>query len=286
MAIRPAGRSGKPRDLSDRKQLPRDQLDKQKSTFLAAHPEEYELHIGTMDQETFQNYRKNYGKNAVEKASTDERPLMNRKAEGPTANQDSLVQLDDVRRRRETGGISNAPLAERPLLQDYSSEVAASSDREREETRAYFENRMNARHARPKNRSSDEQLNDEQRKQPTERRTVELSTDREVSQDIINRERLNVNENRRNINDRVNRRTISNETTEQTLNNVKETSHKTTKINRTIQENNTERESLTRNVTNRSEHTMRENTSNQVNRDQVNTTIDRESSNSTDRERE
>ncbi|WP_040374272.1 CD3337/EF1877 family mobilome membrane protein [Peribacillus psychrosaccharolyticus] len=237
LASRQVGRSriGKlsPRELAERKQLTREQLDKQKSMFLAAHPEEYELHIGTMDQETFQNYRNNYGKNAVEKANTDEKPLMNRKAEDPTANQDSIVQLDDVRRRRETGGMSNAPLAERPLLQDHSSEVAASSDREREETRAYFENRMNARHARLRNRTSDEQLNDEQRKQPTERRTVDLSTDREVSQDIINREQVNVNENRRNINDRVNRQMIRNEATERILNHVTESSHKTREINRT-----------------------------------------------------
>lgn len=257
LANRPAGRTGKPRELTNRKQLTREQLDKQKSMFLAAHPEKHELHIGTMDQETFQNYRNNYGKNAVEKANTDEKPLMNRKAEGPTANQDSIVQLDDLRRHRETGGMSNAPLVERPLLQDHSSEVAASSDKDREETRAYFENRLNARHGRLRNRTSDDQLIDDQRKQPTERRTVDLSTNREVSQDIINRERLNVN-----INDRVKRQTIRNEATEQTLNHVTESGHKTTEINRTIQEKNTERESVSRNVTNRSEHAMRENTSN------------------------
>lgn len=288
LANRPAGRGGKPRELTDRKQLTREQLDKQKSTFLAAHPEEYELHIGSMDQETFQNYRENFGKNAVEKASTGERPLMNRKAEVQTANQDSLDQKDDVRRRRETGGISNAPLVERPLLQDHSSEVTASSDKEREETRAYFENRLNTRHGRLRNRTSDDQLNAEQRKQPTERRTVDLSTDREGSQDIINRERLNVNENQRNVYDRVNRQTISNEATEQTLNHVIESSIKSTETNRSIQENNTERKSVSRNVSNHSEQAMRENvnTSNQVNREQVNITINRENSNNTDRERE
>lgn len=45
---------------------------------------------------------------------------------------------------------------------------------EREKARAYFENRLKARHAKLRNRHSDDEINDEQRNQLKERGIVEL----------------------------------------------------------------------------------------------------------------
>lgn len=254
-------------------------------------------------QEAFDRLKNRTG---IENASTEREQLMDRKAEGPALSQSGVVQLDDLRRRRESGGLVNAPLADRQALQDGSREAAASIDRGEMRDVELSNRTHSGRNINLMNQHSHEDRIDEQQaNQLAERRTLDRSTDREVSQDTTNRERLVNNNNERNINNTVNRQSInnesnerniqetanrnfiSNENNERTVNNVTERNNNVTETNRNVQENMTERESVSRDVTRRNEQNVREsvNNINQVNRDQVNETINRENVNTTNRER-
>nr|WGD66091.1 hypothetical protein P5652_22470 [Bacillus subtilis] len=85
----------------------------------------------------------------------------------------------------------------------------------------------------------EDNVNEDQNKQFVERRTLKNNTEREVSQDTINREQLNTNNNERNVSEVERRNTTHND--------------------RNINESSTQTENISRNITRRNEQTIREN---------------------------
>lgn len=209
-------------------------------------------------QEGQEAYAKLKNRTGVENASTDREKLMDRKAEVATEDNQNgnITSIEELRRRRlESGGLANAPLADRQSLQDRNREVAATLEHPDSEItdRTQSASNVNLRNQH----SHEDKINEQQSNQLSERRILDQTTDREVSQDTTNRERLVNNNNERNINETVNRQSISNEgnernfnetvnrnfinneNNERTVNNVTERNSSVTETNRTIQENNT-----------------------------------------------
>ncbi|MFI9225266.1 CD3337/EF1877 family mobilome membrane protein [Peribacillus frigoritolerans] len=215
-------------------------------------------------QEGQEDYAKLKNRTGVENASTDREQLMDRKPEVATEDNQAgnITSIEDLRRRRlESGGLANAPLADRQALQDGRHEIATSLERPEMRDSDITDRTQSGSNINLMNQHSHEdKINEQQSNQLSERRTLDRSTEREISQDTTNRERLVNNNNERNINDTVNRQSISNEgnernindtvnrtfinneNNERTVNNVTERNSSVLETNRTVQENMTSRE--------------------------------------------
>lgn len=273
--------------LADRKkgiQATKDGLVEAASSVMLADRSNQEFREGQED------YAKLKNRTGVENASTDREQLMDRKDETTMDNQNdnqnsNVTSIDDLRRRRlESGGLANAPLADRQSLQNGNREAAASLEQRPEMRDTEISDRtQSGRNINLQNQHSHEdRINEQQGNQLSERRAIDRSTDREVSQDTTNRERFVNNNNERNINDTVNRNVVNNEGREQniqetvnrnqisnenndrTVNNITERNNNVSENYRNVQENMTERESVSHNVTRRNEQNVN------VNREQVN----------------
>lgn len=186
-----------------------------------------------------QGYNANLlNRNGVENANVDREQLMDRKADSLTENQKmnrhgvntsrldgvhsrsqigspdtkvSPVDIDDFRRQK---GLANAPLEDRHRNESAAALEQRPEIRDTELTdRTQTERNVNLMDQN----SHEDRINGQQNTQLSERRTLEQTTDREVSQDNINRERLINNNTERNINDTVDRQSISNEGNERNI---------------------------------------------------------------------
>ncbi|OHR69502.1 CD3337/EF1877 family mobilome membrane protein [Bacillus sp. UMB0893] len=241
-------------------------------------------------QEGQEDYAKLKNRTGVENASTDREQLMDRKLETPSENQNgNITSIDDLRRRRlESGGLANAPLADRQSLQDARSEIASSLERPEMRDAEISDRTQSERNINLVNQNNHEdKINEKQSNQLSERRILERTTDQEVSQDTTNRERLVNTNNERNINDTVNRQSVSNEGNERNINetvtrnfisnenndrsvnNVTDRNNNETETHRRTQENVTTRETVSQEVNRRNEQRVNssENVENVVSRD-------------------
>lgn len=100
----------------------------------------------------------------------------------------------------------------------------------------------------------EDRINEQQNNQIVERRTMERNTTRDVSEDIITRER--------NINNTVNRTFIDNENNEHSIHHVTERSNQLTEVERRVHDSRTERESGAGEVIRRREQSVSETMSN------------------------
>lgn len=250
-------------------------------------------------QEGQDAYERMKNRTEVENASTEREQLMDRRAEeaakqqlmdrqgGEGGQNASVTSIEDLRRRRLESGIENVPLAERQSL-DSSRETAASIDRAQMSDMEVSDRTQSERNIHLMNQHShEERIDEHQGNQLSERRELERSIEREMSQDTTNRERLIKNNNEKNITDTANRNFVTNENNERTVSHVTERNTNVSETHRNVQENMTEKESVSKDVTRRNEKNMKEsvNTINQVNRNQVNETINRENLNITNREK-
>lgn len=165
---------------------------------------------------------------------------------------DNVTNIEDFRRKR--GNLAELALTDQTNIQDAQREAATSVDRAEMRDVDLVDRSQSLRNVNLRNQHSHE--------------------DR-------------INEQQRNINDTVSRHVITNENNERTVNNVIERNNNVTETNRHVQENMTERESVSKDVIKRNEQNVRENVSTikNVNREQVNETINRENVNTTNRER-
>lgn len=171
-----------------------------------------------------------------------------------------VTHIDDLRRRRlETGGMGNAPLADRQPLKDAQRDSGASMERPGTQDIDHVERQQSERNVNLINQQShQDKINDSQNSHLSERRSLESNTDREVSQDGVNRERLMNNINNRSVSEEVTQ--SSNEANKNNINNVVQRNvttneRKETTINDTVDRNSsvtqnnnkTENEAVTRN---------------------------------------
>jgi len=225
--------------------------------------------LADRNNEEFQEGQEMYkNRTGVETAATTDREqLMDRKRKETAGQNGTITSIEDLRRRRESEGIANVPLADRQTLQGASREAATSINRAEMRDVNLTDRQQSQRNINlPNQHIHEDQINEQHNIQLSERRSLERTTDREVSQDTVNRERLLTNNNernaqevinrnaisnetnQRNINETVNRHSISNENNDRTVNNVTERSHNVTETNRRVQENITTRETVSQEV--------------------------------------
>nr|WGD72680.1 hypothetical protein P5668_00130 [Bacillus subtilis] len=167
-----------------------------------------------------------------------------RRKEGEEAEaqqNDKITNINDLRRQRtEKGNLAKASLAERSTLKDVNRESAASLEQGEKDVEQSKNQGQTQRNINMINHQKHEDnVNEDQNKQFVERRTLKNNTEREVSQDTINREQLNTNNNERNVSEVERRNTTHND--------------------RNINESSTQTENISRNITRRNEQTIREN---------------------------
>ncbi|WP_191567443.1 CD3337/EF1877 family mobilome membrane protein [Metabacillus idriensis] len=223
----------------------------------------------------FQEGPEDYGKlknlTGVENASTDREQLMDRTREAQSETQNgNITSIEDLRRRRlESGGLANVPLADRHSLQDARREIAASLERPEIRDVEVSDRTQSERNVNLMNQNSHEdKVNDKQINQLAERRVLDRTTDQEVSQDTTNRERSVQTNNERTINDTSSRNLISNENNDRTVNHVTDRNNVETETHSRSQENITTRETISEEVNRRNEKSVvRSENKENVNRD-------------------
>jgi hypothetical protein len=191
-------------------------------------------------------------RSGVGNATVDRGKLVDRSSKNISQNGESEndTSVNGVRNQRLEGeqNLSNMPLADRRNLQDPSIEVASTMERpEMRDTELTDRTHSGRNINRMNQHSHEDRIDEQQNNQLLERRAIERNLEHEVSQDITNRER--------NINDTINRHFINNENNEHTTNNVTEHNNNLTEVNRRVQENTTERESISREVNHHNERT-------------------------------
>ncbi|XVM09416.1 CD3337/EF1877 family mobilome membrane protein (plasmid) [Bacillus subtilis] len=177
-------------------------------------------------------------------AEKEQQQLADRRKEGEEAEaqqNDKITNINDLRRQRtEKGNLAKASLAERSTLKDVNRESAASLEQGEKDVEQSKNQGQTQRNINMINHQKHEDnVNEDQNKQFVERRTLKNNTEREVSQDTINREQLNTNNNERNVSEVERRNTTHND--------------------RNINESSTQTENISRNITRRNEQTIREN---------------------------
>ncbi|MDQ0862248.1 CD3337/EF1877 family mobilome membrane protein [Bacillus sp. V2I10] len=194
-----------------------------------------------------EDYRKVKNPTGVENASTDQEQLIDRTQGTQTKTQnENITSIEDLRRRRlGSGGLANAPLADRQSLQDARREISATLERPEMSDTEVSDRMQSECNVNLMNQNSHEdKINDKQSNQLAERRVLDKTTDQEIPQDKINREGLVNTNNERNINDTATRNLIKNENNDRTVNHVTDRNNLENEIHHRSQENVTNRETL------------------------------------------
>lgn len=162
------------------------------------------------------------------------------------AEQQGKVAQFEKRRRKQNGVAKQSELSQRPSLGELKSETPASLELPDEEL---FDRQQTERTTHLKQQHQhQENLKQTQNHQLVERRKLDKITDRSVSDDVTNRERIENESKERNVREKVHRNQVSNEASERTTKEVTDRVNRTVETNREIQEQVREKEQVTHRI--------------------------------------
>ena len=161
-------------------------------------------------------------------ATVDLEKLADRKTENdPKTEKGNVTSIDNLRQKRlkEKQNLFNVPLVDRNPLKDPSQEIASAMERSEMGDAELTDRSKSERNINLINQHNHEdRINDHQMNQLTERRVIDRNIEREVSEEITNREQ--------NKNHKIKRNIIQNEENERSISNVTERKNSVNEIKR------------------------------------------------------